>query len=39
MRSQPLANHLFFPFIAAVSALGEITLELWLIVIGVNVQR
>jgi hypothetical protein len=36
--SPPLANHLF-PFIAAASALGEIPLELWLIVMGVNVQR
>jgi hypothetical protein len=36
--SPPLANHLF-PFIAAASALGEIPLELWLIVKGLNVQR
>jgi hypothetical protein len=36
--SPPLANRLF-PFIAAASALGEIPLELWLIVMGVNVQR
>jgi hypothetical protein len=35
----PLAQRLFFPFIAAASALGEIPLELWLIVMGVNVQR
>jgi hypothetical protein len=35
----PLAYHLFFPFIAAASALGEIPLELWLIVMGVNDQR
>jgi uncharacterized protein DUF4386 len=35
----PLAYHLFIPFIAAASALGEIPLELWLIVMGVNVQR
>jgi hypothetical protein len=34
----PLAHHLF-PFIAAASALGEVPLELWLIVMGVNVQR
>jgi hypothetical protein len=27
------------PFITAASALGEIPLELWLIVMGVNVQR
>ena len=36
--SPPLASHLW-PFIAAASALGEIPLELWLIVMGVNVQR
>jgi hypothetical protein len=36
--SPPLAHHLF-PFIAAASALGEIPLELWLIVMGVNAQR
>ena len=35
----PLAYHLFIPYIAAASALGEIPLELWLIVMGVNVQR
>jgi len=35
----PLATRLFFPFIAAASAVGEIPLELWLIVMGVNVQR
>jgi hypothetical protein len=35
----PLAHHLFLPYIAAASALGEIPLELWLIVMGVNVQR
>ena len=35
----PLATHLFFPFIAAASALGEIPPELWLIVKGVNVER
>jgi Domain of unknown function (DUF4386) len=34
----PLATHLF-PFIAAASALAEIPLQLWLIVVGVNVQR
>jgi len=34
----PLA-HRIYPFIAAASALGEIPLELWLIVMGVNVQR
>ena len=35
----PLAHHLFIPYIAAASALGEIPLELWLIVMAVNVQR
>jgi Domain of unknown function (DUF4386) len=35
----PLANYLFVPYIAAAAALGEIPLELWLIVRGVNVQR
>jgi hypothetical protein len=34
----PLA-HRVYPFIAAASAVGEIPLELWLIVMGVNVQR
>ncbi|HYA63203.1 MAG TPA: DUF4386 domain-containing protein [Candidatus Sulfotelmatobacter sp.] len=35
----PLAYHLFFPYIAVASALGEIPLALWLIVFGVNDQR
>ncbi len=35
----PLAYRLFMPCIAAASALGEIPLDLWLIVMGVNVQR
>jgi Domain of unknown function (DUF4386) len=35
----PLAYRLFMPYIAAASALGEIPLELWLIVMGVNVHR
>ena len=35
----PLAYHLFIPYIAVASALGEIPLELWLIVMGVNAQR
>jgi hypothetical protein len=35
----PLAYYLFIPYIAAASALGEIPLELWLIVKGVNAQR
>ncbi len=36
--SPPLGVHLF-PFIAAAAAVGEIPLELWLLVAGVNVQR
>src|ERR1700731_4444126 len=35
----PLAYRLFIPYIAVASALGEIPLELWLIVMGVNAQR
>jgi hypothetical protein len=35
----PLAYYLFVPYIAAAAALGEIPLELWLIVRGVNGQR
>lgn len=34
----PFANHLF-PFIAATSAVAEIPLQLWLIIMGVNTQR
>ncbi len=34
----PLAYHLF-PFIAAASALGEIPLMLWLLIVGVNVPK
>jgi hypothetical protein len=34
----PLAFHLF-PFIAGASALAEIPLQLWLLVMGVNSQR
>jgi hypothetical protein len=34
----PLASDLF-PFIAAASALAEIPLQLWLVVMGVNPQR
>lgn len=34
----PLARHLF-PFIATASAIAEIPLQLWLLVMGVNVQR
>jgi hypothetical protein len=35
----PLAYRLFFPYIAIASAFGEIPLELWLIVMGVNARR
>jgi hypothetical protein len=35
----PLANYLFLPYLAGASALGEIPLELWLIVMAVNPQR
>ena len=35
----PVAYHLFIPYIAAASALGEIPPEFWLIVIGLNVHR
>ncbi len=35
----PLAYYLFLPYIAGASALGEIPLLLWLLVVGVNVQR
>src|ERR1700686_4692376 len=35
----PLEYYLFLPYIASASALGEIPLELWLIVMGVNAQR
>jgi hypothetical protein len=37
--SPPLAHHLFLPYIAGASALGEIPLLLWLLVVGVNAQR
>jgi Domain of unknown function (DUF4386) len=36
--SPPLAHHVY-PFITAASAIGEVPLELWLIVMGVNVAR
>jgi Domain of unknown function (DUF4386) len=39
LRSMPPLAHYLYPFIAAASALGEIPLELWLIVMGVNAQR
>jgi len=35
----PVAYHLFSPYIAVAFALGQIPLELWLIVMAVNVQR
>jgi hypothetical protein len=35
----PLAYYLFLPYIAVASAVGEIPLEFWLIVMGVNDQR
>lgn len=35
----PLANRLFMPYIAGASALGEIPLELWLLVMAVNAQQ
>jgi hypothetical protein len=35
----PVAARLFIPYIAAASALGEIPLELWLIIFAVNPQR
>jgi len=35
----PFANRLFMPYIAGASALGEVPLELWLIVMAVNAQR
>jgi hypothetical protein len=35
----PLAIRLFIPYIAGASALGELPLLLWLLVVGVNAQR
>jgi hypothetical protein len=35
----PPAAYRLFPFIAAASALGEIPVEFWLMVMGVNIQR
>jgi uncharacterized protein DUF4386 len=35
----PVANRLFSPYIVGASALGEIPLELWLIVMAVNADR
>jgi hypothetical protein len=36
--SPSLASHLFIPYIAVASALGEIPLLLWLLVFGVNAE-
>jgi hypothetical protein len=35
----PPIAHRLFPYIAAASALGEIPLQFWLIIFGVNDQR
>lgn len=35
----PLAQRLFMPYIAGASAIGEIPLELWLLVMAVNAQK
>jgi hypothetical protein len=35
----PLGNHLFFPYIVVPGVVGEGSLTLWLLVIGVNAQR
>lgn len=35
----PIANRLFMPYIAGASAIGEISLEFWLLVMAVNIQR
>jgi uncharacterized protein DUF4386 len=35
----PVAIHLFIPYIAGASALGEIPLLLWFLVLGVNAER
>jgi hypothetical protein len=37
--SPPLADYLFLPYIAGASALGETSLMLWLLIVGVNAQR
>ena len=37
--SPPLANYLFFPYIAAAVAPGEISVMLWFLVFGVNARR
>ena len=35
----PIANHIFFPYITAASAIGEIPMMLWFLIAGVNDQR
>ena len=35
----PVANRLFFPYITGASAIGEIPIEFWLIVMAVNSER
>ena len=35
----PLANRLFFPYISSASAIGEIPVMVWLLIVGVNSQR
>jgi len=35
----PLANRIFFPYIAIPGILGEGSLTLWLIILGVNAQQ
>ena len=37
--SPPIAIHLFIPYIAGASAIGEIPLLLWLLIVGVSDQR
>jgi len=35
----PLGSHLFFPYIVIPGVVGEGSLTLWLLVMGVNVRR
>lgn len=35
----PLADHLFFPYLAIAGVVGEGSLTLWLLVMGLNVER
>jgi hypothetical protein len=37
--SPPLGHYLFLPYIAGASAIGEIPLMLWLLLVGVNDER